>query len=78
MEKSNARRSDHLKHVRSKNFAKKEETLKEYLMKDTEVSQKRVLRLEVCRKTFIAGLNEKVFPIEVLPLSHEDEGAEGK
>ena len=77
LDKANARRSEHLKHVRSKNFPEKEESLKTCIEKDREASERSMLCLERYRKSFITDLHRKVFPIEVLPLSHKDEGAEG-
>ena len=77
LDKTNSRRSDHLKHVQSKNFSQKEEALNSYIGKDREASQWSSSKLEASRKKFITGLYRQVFPIEVLPLSHEDQGAEG-
>lgn len=78
LEKSNKRRNEHLEHVRTKNFSQKEEWLRAIIREDREVVSQNFSNLEDLRQKFIMGLYYRVFPIEVLPLSLADEGAEGR
>ena len=77
LEKRNKKKNDHLRHVRTKNFSQKEEWLRAVISEDRQLVSEYYSRLEGLRQTFIQGLYQRVFPMEVLPLSLADEGAEG-
>ena len=78
MEKTNRRRSDRLKHVSGKDFSQKEQTLHSEIVEDQKRAAEKLNEVVEARRGFLTELYTKVFPIEVLPLSEEDKGADGK
>ncbi len=78
LENSNKSRTERLKYVRTKNFSQKEEFLRAVIREGTDAVSQNFSNLEDMRRNFITGLYYMVFPIEVLPLSLADEGADGK
>lgn len=78
MEKSYKRRSEHLRKVNSKDFPQKEKKLRGSIEENRGVVFQNYSMLKILRQEFILGLYHQIFTIEVLPLSRDDEGAEGK
>ena len=78
LDKTNRRRSDRLKRVDGKNFPQKEKAVHSEILEDQKVAAEKLDELVEVRRSFLANLYLRVFPIEVLPLSEEDEGAEGQ
>ncbi len=81
LEKNNRRRLERLKRVHkrvhNKDFAKKENSLRSNIAVDQAQATRQFAELVATRREFITQLYHRVFPIEVLPLSDEDAGAEG-
>lgn len=76
--KENKKRDERLRRVRGKDFCLKETRLSTDVMEDKRVAAEKSVELVSARKAFITGLYQKIFPIEVLPLSSADAGAEGE
>ena len=77
LEKTNHRRTERLKQVSGKDFSQKEQTLLSDISEDQKRAAEKLNEVVDGRRSFLTELYTKVFPIEVLPLSAEDEGAEG-
>lgn len=78
LEKANRRRAERLKQVGSKDFQHKETKVAMGIAEEREVLEERLSELVDVRQRFITELYRKVFPMEVLPLSDADAGAEGE
>ncbi len=78
LEKANRRRGDRLRQVGGKNFSQKEKFLRSEIVEDQKRAAEKLNELVEVRRSFLNELYLKVFPIEVLPLSEEDKGAEGQ
>ncbi|KAL5463605.1 hypothetical protein EMCRGX_G032519 [Ephydatia muelleri] len=75
---SNTRRELRLKKVRDKNLLDKQDLVREECRRQLVVMVERREELCMLRKNLIQQLYEKVFTIEVEPLSHEDTGEDYK
>lgn len=78
LEKSNTQRSERLKRVQGKDFSSKERRINAGIMEDRKKADSLSAELTTVRRGFITDLYRRVFPIEVLPLSASDAGAEGR
>ena len=77
VEKKNKRRDERLKHVRLKNFHKKEDEARADCLSARTQANQFIAELEVARRTFITDAYRCIFPIEVEALSERDAGEEG-
>lgn len=78
LEKTNKRRSERLKHVGAKDFHHKERKMALGIAEERKALEERLSELVSVRQRFITELYHRVFPMEVLPLSNADAGAEGQ
>jgi hypothetical protein len=78
LEKTNRRRAERLEHVGGKNFQQKERVMALGIAEERRALGERLSELVVVRQKLISDLYHRVFPMEVLPLSNADAGAEGE
>ena len=76
--KTNSRRRERLRRVGNKDFAQKEKRQAVATLQEKQLLEEKMSEVVALRRQFITGLYHRVFPIEVLPLSHADAGNEGK
>lgn len=67
-----------MKQVGAKDFSLKEKSLSSGILEDKLLAGEKLAELVAVRQRFITELYQNVFPIEVLPLSNADAGAEGQ